>query len=180
MLAYRSGKIELYDVEQDTSEEDDVADKHPQVVRRMTDQLIAWEKNVGVHRFSGTLPEFKHLFGAKLLLDKIMQIDPTPQQLDKFDELSREYKADVNALREPAGIEAATIKRRDIAFKSLKKSDLSGDGFWLELQKRANITDAQRDAFRKTKERSNQFKSDVRNLLTRAQRDKLPAGKRNK
>ncbi|MEL6110726.1 MAG: sulfatase-like hydrolase/transferase, partial [Planctomycetota bacterium] len=173
MLVYRSGKTELYDVAQDVGEERDIALKHPKTVDRLTERLVSWEKETGVYRFSGTRPEFRHLFGAKLLLDKIQRLAPTPLQLDEFDRLSRHYKAEVLALRESAGIVKDTIKRRDVAFKSLKNSGLTGDEFWLELQKRAGISETQRDAFRKTKGCSNRFKSEIRRLLTDEQRRQL-------
>ncbi len=53
LLAYRSGKTALYDVEQDISEQHDVAARHPEIVERLVESLKAWEREMGVEAYSG-------------------------------------------------------------------------------------------------------------------------------
>ena len=53
LLAYRSGKISLYDVEKDRHEQHDLADKHAERVQELVTKLKAWEKQVGVGQSSG-------------------------------------------------------------------------------------------------------------------------------
>ncbi|WP_146393044.1 sulfatase-like hydrolase/transferase [Allorhodopirellula solitaria] len=53
MLAYRSGKVELYDVVKDVSEKHDVASENQSVVRQLTDELIQWEQKMSVQQYSG-------------------------------------------------------------------------------------------------------------------------------
>ena len=53
LLAYRSGKVRLYEVESDRYETDDLAKAEPQVVKQLVTKLIAWEKKMGVERYSG-------------------------------------------------------------------------------------------------------------------------------
>ncbi|MEM9644722.1 MAG: sulfatase [Planctomycetota bacterium] len=181
LLAYRSGKVGLFDVIEDVGEQQDVAEQYPDVVRELTQKLIAWENEMNVQEYSGVQdsdPNFQHLFSAKLVLRRIEQVDPTPEQLDHFNRLSRTFKADVLALRESAGITKDTIKIRDKAYRSVSKTGLKGDAFWLKLQQEAGITDEQRVAFRKTKDRSNRFKADARALLTPEQRANLPKNKK--
>ena len=123
--------------------------------------------------------EFKHLFGAKLLLNKIKTVEPTEQQLNDFNRLSRQYTEDVMALRESVGIDITLIKKRDKAYRPAVDSGLKGDELWLKVQQEAGLTDVQREAFRKTKERSNQFKTEVKKILTSEQRSNLPRGKKS-
>lgn len=176
MLAYRSGRTCLFNVKNDVSERQNVAAQHPKVMRELTAKLVAWEEEMGVLEYSGVKeiePEFKHLFGAKLLLGKIQQVNPTPEQLDAFDRLGRGFKTDVMQLRKTAGITKAMIKIRDTAYRKLKQTDLKDDAFWLKLQEETGITDEQRDAFRKIKARANQFNADAREMLTPEQRNRL-------
>ncbi len=53
MLVYRSGKISLYDVVKDVSEQSDVAGDFPDVVSDLKTKLIAWEESMGVRQYSG-------------------------------------------------------------------------------------------------------------------------------
>jgi len=53
LLAYRSGVLKLYDVAQDIKEEKDLAKAHPDKVKELTAKLIAWEKEMGVEKYSG-------------------------------------------------------------------------------------------------------------------------------
>jgi len=48
LIAYRSGKAELYDLERDLSESTDLASKHPEQVKQLQAALAAWERKVGV------------------------------------------------------------------------------------------------------------------------------------
>ncbi|MGB7326464.1 MAG: sulfatase-like hydrolase/transferase [Rubripirellula sp.] len=53
LLAYRSGKVNLYNVAKDESEQNDVASSNPSKVKRLTDELIEWEKRMKVQQYSG-------------------------------------------------------------------------------------------------------------------------------
>jgi arylsulfatase A-like enzyme len=53
LLAYRSGKVNLYDVEADRFEQNDLARSRPEKVRELTKKLVAWEKRMGVEEYSG-------------------------------------------------------------------------------------------------------------------------------
>jgi arylsulfatase A-like enzyme len=53
MIAYRSGKTELYDIKEDISETFDLSAKMPGMVAEMKEKLLAWEKNLGLDEISG-------------------------------------------------------------------------------------------------------------------------------
>ena len=53
LLAYRSGNLKLYHVTQDIKEEKDLAKVHPEKVKELTTKLRAWEKEMGVEKYSG-------------------------------------------------------------------------------------------------------------------------------
>ncbi|MCM2374342.1 sulfatase-like hydrolase/transferase [Aporhodopirellula aestuarii] len=53
LLAYRSGNVSLYNIPQDESEENDVAQSHPGIVKSLTQRLIEWEKRMNVESYSG-------------------------------------------------------------------------------------------------------------------------------
>lgn len=53
LLAYRSGKVNLYDIKEDESELNDVASVYPAIVDRLTDKLIVWEREMRVQQYSG-------------------------------------------------------------------------------------------------------------------------------
>ena len=53
LLAYRSGKLELFNIENDIQEQNDLAEKNPEKVKELIDKLILWEKKMGVEAYSG-------------------------------------------------------------------------------------------------------------------------------
>jgi arylsulfatase A-like enzyme len=53
LLAYRSGKLNLYRVESDRYEQTDLAEKKPKIVTRLGNKLIAWENKLGIGQYSG-------------------------------------------------------------------------------------------------------------------------------
>lgn len=53
LLGYRSGKLCLYNVEEDRYEQHDLAAKHREKVRQLVKKLKAWEKEMGVEQYSG-------------------------------------------------------------------------------------------------------------------------------
>ncbi len=53
LLAYRSGKLNLYQVENDRREQHDLVEKHPDMVKALVKKLKAWEKEMGVEQYSG-------------------------------------------------------------------------------------------------------------------------------
>ena len=53
LLAYRSGDLKLYNVAEDTKEEKDLAKSKPERVERLRGKLVAWEKEMGVEKYSG-------------------------------------------------------------------------------------------------------------------------------
>ncbi|MGJ8697073.1 MAG: sulfatase [Verrucomicrobiaceae bacterium] len=53
LMAYRSGKVELFNIAKDPSETADVAKENPETVAGLTAKLIAWEKEMGVEEYSG-------------------------------------------------------------------------------------------------------------------------------
>lgn len=53
LLAYRSGKVNLYNIADDESETNDLAKEQPNIVRELTERLIAWEKKMNVQQYSG-------------------------------------------------------------------------------------------------------------------------------
>jgi arylsulfatase A-like enzyme len=48
IIAYRDGRFELYKVDEDISEENDLAAQHPQIVRELAQMLKAWEQDTGI------------------------------------------------------------------------------------------------------------------------------------
>ncbi len=53
LLGYRSGKLELYNVVKDRSEQNNLLEKRPNRVKRMLKKLKAFEVEMGVELFSG-------------------------------------------------------------------------------------------------------------------------------
>lgn len=53
LLAYRSGKVNLYHVQQDRYEQDDLAKSKPGKVKALVEKLVAWEREMGVQEYSG-------------------------------------------------------------------------------------------------------------------------------
>lgn len=53
LLVYRSGKVNLYKVEEDRYEQNDLAGAHPEKVKGMLEKLIAWEQKMDVEEYSG-------------------------------------------------------------------------------------------------------------------------------
>ena len=53
LLACRSGKLNLYNVENDRYEQKDLAETKPEMVAELVKKLVAWEKEMGVEEYSG-------------------------------------------------------------------------------------------------------------------------------
>lgn len=53
LLAYRSGKLELFNIAKDQTESNDLSDENPEKVEELVKQLIAWEKEMKVESYSG-------------------------------------------------------------------------------------------------------------------------------
>lgn len=53
LLGYRSGMLKLYNVARDRTEEKDLAKIRPDMVKALTAKLAAWEKEMGVEKYSG-------------------------------------------------------------------------------------------------------------------------------
>ncbi len=53
LLAYRSGILKLYNIEQDIKEQNDLAKTHPDIVERLCAKLKTWEKEMNVVKYSG-------------------------------------------------------------------------------------------------------------------------------
>ena len=121
----------------------------------------------------------KHFYGAKLLLKRLEPVGMTAQQMKSFNNLSRDLTEHVTQLREKAGIDQAMIKRRDAVYSELKNSDLEADALWNALQSKMEISDAQRDAFRATKQAAAKFRKDALALLTNEQRAKMKKTKKS-
>ncbi|MCK5617336.1 sulfatase-like hydrolase/transferase, partial [Candidatus Pacearchaeota archaeon] len=55
MIAYRSGKMELFDLAKDLSEERELSAKYPEKVNDLKARLYSWETKMGVEEISGCL-----------------------------------------------------------------------------------------------------------------------------
>ena len=53
LLAYRSGMLKLYNIKKDMQEEHDLAAAHPAKVQQLKQELVEWEKEMGVEEYSG-------------------------------------------------------------------------------------------------------------------------------
>lgn len=53
LLAYRSGTAKLYNIGKDMKEEHNLAKVHREKVRKLLLKLVAWEKEMGVAKYSG-------------------------------------------------------------------------------------------------------------------------------
>ncbi len=53
LLAYRSGKKELFNIAKDIKEENEISEKHPEKVNELVAKLIQWEKEMKVESYSG-------------------------------------------------------------------------------------------------------------------------------
>lgn len=54
LIAYRSGKAELFDLKEDLSEKHDLASRNPEKLAELRRRLAAWEKKTGVLRARGS------------------------------------------------------------------------------------------------------------------------------
>ncbi|MEM9481690.1 MAG: sulfatase-like hydrolase/transferase [Verrucomicrobiota bacterium] len=117
--------------------------------------------------------EFKHLFTAKLLLDRFEQLDLTAAQLSQFNEVSRKLTAKVAAIRESSGISKEDIKKRDEAYGPAKDK-LQGDELWKHVQDKTGFNDAQIAGFRETHLLARAFREDALAILTPEQKKQFP------
>ncbi len=53
LLAYRSGTVKLYNIAQDIKETKDLAKVYPEKVQALRAKLVAWEREMGVEKYSG-------------------------------------------------------------------------------------------------------------------------------
>ncbi len=53
LFAYRSGKLELFNIAKDPSEQNEIAKQHPAIVEELKQKLIDWEKDVSMEAYSG-------------------------------------------------------------------------------------------------------------------------------
>lgn len=53
LLAYRSGKMELYNLTEDIKEQVNLVDENPAKVKELVLKLVKWEKEMGVEKYSG-------------------------------------------------------------------------------------------------------------------------------
>ena len=53
LLAYRSGKLKLFNIENDMSEKLDLATENPIIVTKLKAKLVNWEKEMEVEQYSG-------------------------------------------------------------------------------------------------------------------------------
>jgi len=53
LLTYRSGKLSLYNIADDEREQRDLATATPAKVKDLKTKLIAWEREMGVEKYSG-------------------------------------------------------------------------------------------------------------------------------
>jgi len=118
-------------------------------------------------------PEVRHLLVATFLLARLEAVELTATQRNDFDVLSRELRREIDTLRATAGIDKLVMSRRDKAHRALKKLRLEPEDYWNKLKEKAALNDAQLQAFRKTQDRYQVFKSSVDALLTDVQRQSL-------
>lgn len=53
LLGYRSGRLDLFNVEEDRSEKNNLVEKMPEKVGHLVKKLKAWEREMGVENYSG-------------------------------------------------------------------------------------------------------------------------------
>lgn len=53
LLAYRSGKLQLFNINKDSGEQHDLADENPSKVEALVAKLIEWEQEMDVEAYSG-------------------------------------------------------------------------------------------------------------------------------
>ena len=53
LLAYRSGKVSLYNIAKDEVEQNDLSQVQPAIVERLKEKLVEWEKKMDVQQYSG-------------------------------------------------------------------------------------------------------------------------------
>ncbi|QGJ68515.1 Choline-sulfatase [Planctomycetales bacterium 10988] len=53
LLAYRSGTVKLYNIAEDIGETNDLAAAQPAIVKKLTQKLVRWEREMGVAEYSG-------------------------------------------------------------------------------------------------------------------------------
>lgn len=53
LLAYRSGIVKLYNIANDISEQNDLAETQPAIVKELRAKLVEWEKKMNVETYSG-------------------------------------------------------------------------------------------------------------------------------
>ena len=53
LLAYRSGKMELFNIAKDMKEQQELSKSHPKKVKELAKKIVSWEKKMQVESFSG-------------------------------------------------------------------------------------------------------------------------------
>ncbi|MHB0754809.1 sulfatase [Polaribacter sp. M15] len=53
LLAYRSGKKELFNIANDMKEQNEISNQHPEKVKELVQKLIKWEQKMKVEQYSG-------------------------------------------------------------------------------------------------------------------------------
>lgn len=53
LLAYRSGKMELFNIAKDMKEQKELSKSHPKKVKELAKKIVSWEKKMQVESFSG-------------------------------------------------------------------------------------------------------------------------------
>ncbi len=124
--------------------------------------------------------EVRHLMVAKFLLGRLEAVDLTDKQLAAYNQLSVDLRTEVDALRMRVGIDGDVMARRDKAHRELRDLKLEEGVYWSRLQKKAELTSEQLNAFQLTQEKFSQFKAEVDELLTAEQKRKKRNASRKK
>ncbi|MGB3149018.1 MAG: sulfatase-like hydrolase/transferase, partial [Maribacter sp.] len=55
LLAYRNGKLQLYNIAEDIKEQKNLTDEKPAKLKELVAKLLQWEKEMGVEKFTGVV-----------------------------------------------------------------------------------------------------------------------------
>ena len=123
----------------------------------------------------------KLILTAKFMKQKLEQMNLNNDQWEQFYVLSKKLRADLNTLREEAGI-SDLIRKRDEVYREMLKEGVPKEKQFEELGKRMQLTPKQLQGFMDTPALKENYKEAVKAHLTKEQQAKLKTlkGKKTK
>lgn len=174
LWAYRSGKVELYNVQEDPFEQRDIAYRDRETTLKMSllgDALVDFEHRMDVYDYSGI--KNQQLIMSYYTRKRLEPAEPTAEQNAELDKLDHAVALDIRGLRHAHDIDLATIHHRDHWTSTLRKQGVKGTALLEGMIEKAGLTPIQAAGFRAIEKRKAEYQAAARAVLTDEQRAKL-------